>query len=123
MAETTVRAWYADEMGHVTGSETWSSTLMSLEAGYLLQGDEVDCSDPDRGIIFRRSYVSYVSQEEGELFEVLPDREVVVLDRGRCDRAVSIEVNGLCVLVRASGDERADFDCGLRWFADEAGGE
>ena len=50
---------FGDELGHVTGRQTWSSTILSIGEGYLLQGDSLDWSDPDLGIWFHRTYAAW----------------------------------------------------------------
>lgn len=110
---------FGDELGHVTGRQTWSSTILSIGEGYLLQGDSLDWSDPDLGIWFHRTYAA---GDDGGIYSFLPEDgidahagSVCVFDRDDMDRALSVSVDGELVLERPPADAEADFDCGLRW--------
>lgn len=110
-----VTVWLCDEQACPTSVKTWSSTFMSLEAGYLIQGDEIDFSDPDKGIFFRRAYISYVENEEGQAFSMMPadQEDICVFGPETMSRALVVQVNGVTVLERAKQDTTPDFKCGL----------
>ncbi|MBP3883464.1 MAG: hypothetical protein J6D54_00805, partial [Olsenella sp.] len=121
MAET-IQVWYVDAAGHLTGSETWSATMLPFDA-FVHQGAGLDWSDPDHGIRAWRMGGSYEEGHEGEVLELVPrDDAMVVFGREDMERAGSVVVDGVTVLVRAAEGEKPDFACGLRW-ADGNGGD
>lgn len=121
MAET-IQVWYVDAAGHLTGSETWSATMLPFDA-FVHQGAGLDWSDPDHGIRAWRMGGSYEEGHEGEVLELVPrDDAMLVFGREDMERAGSVVVDGVTVLVRAAEGEKPDFACGLRW-ADGNGGD
>ena len=116
MAEMSI--WYCDELGHPTGRETWSPTMLHLQEGYLLQGDSIDFSNPDEGIFWTRYYVSFAEDEVGELCSLTAPEidRVLVLSPSVLTRVLTLEVDGCVVLRRATTDEVPAFaESGLTW--------
>lgn len=114
MNSTNVVVWYCDEMGHPTGYEQWSPTEMSFSDGNFWQGEEVDCSDPDKGIFVVGSFASMLRGEEGQVFNCL-SKPVMIFSPEQMCRALEVDVAGSCVLVRATVEQQSDFRCGLKW--------
>ena len=110
---------FGDELGHVISKQTWSSTVLSVGEGYLLQGDSLDWSNPDDGIWFHRVFAA---SDNGNIYSFLSEDgedmragSVCVFDRDDMDQALSVSVDAQLVLERAPAGAEADFDCGLRW--------
>lgn len=140
MDNSYIRVWYVDDEGRYTSCETWTPPDLSFPDGYFYQGEFLDWSNPDKGIRVMRSYVDvpsagdrqaikddaeaaiseYFRREGGadsdHRFD-MADEPVVVFTPEQLAVAGEVIVNGRTVLVRASGEERPDFKCGLRYVA------
>lgn len=116
---------YGDSYGHPTAVQKWSSTVLTVTEGYLLDREWIDWSNPDDGIFFQRAFAT---TKDGSLYTFLgndnaedvikEENSVCVFDRSDMDRAISVLVDGEQVLERAPVGEQADFDCGLRFHDD-----
>lgn len=118
---------YGNDQGQVTSKETWTSTVLSVSEGYLLDGNNVDWSNPDEGIFFNRLFSVndtgdiYYFLGEKDQEEVLEQKEgttnikhsVKIFSADDLKNALKVLVDGEVVLLRQTPPETAQFKCGL----------